>query len=175
MYFSYIILKRRINLVQLADIIINEMNITRNDTVMVHSSLNKLKLIDSQPEDLIYLMKMLVGTQGTLLMPILKENQVLLPAESFSAWGKLAKQISEDTLTSENASDKNDLIHKLSHLKAKIIGIGDPMTELSFLHTSTKTANAIMTFRKRGIPFFVVNAEKVQDKTLLLSGSGITT
>jgi aminoglycoside 3-N-acetyltransferase len=46
------------------------MNIRRNDVVMVHTSLHNLKHSDFQPEDLIYLLKMIVGTEGTLLMPV---------------------------------------------------------------------------------------------------------
>ena len=61
---------RNIRLVHLADIIINHMNIRRNDVVMVHPSLHNLNNCDFQPEDLIYLLKMIIGTEGTLLMPV---------------------------------------------------------------------------------------------------------
>jgi hypothetical protein len=63
-------INRNIKLLHFADIIINNMNIRRNDVVMVHTSLHKLKHCDFQPEDLIYLLKMIIGTEGTLLMPV---------------------------------------------------------------------------------------------------------
>jgi aminoglycoside N3'-acetyltransferase len=46
------------------------MNIRRNDVVLVHTSLHNLKHSDFQPEDLIYLLKMIIGTEGTLLMTV---------------------------------------------------------------------------------------------------------
>ncbi len=61
--------KKNIKLVELADILINDLKIKRNDVLMVHADLNIFKLEDSQPEDLIYLLKMLVGRGGTILMP----------------------------------------------------------------------------------------------------------
>lgn len=73
-YFKNYLLKRNIKLAKIADIIINDMNITRNDIVMVHTSLQYINLVDSQPEDLIYLLKMIIGSRGTLLMPTFARN-----------------------------------------------------------------------------------------------------
>jgi hypothetical protein len=64
------LLPKRIKLVHLADIIINQMSIRRNDVVMVYTSLHDLKHFDFQPGDFIYLLKMIIGTEGILLMPV---------------------------------------------------------------------------------------------------------
>jgi aminoglycoside N3'-acetyltransferase len=257
MYFRNFILKRKIKLVQLADIIINDMNITRNDIVMVHTSLHNINMIDFQPEDLIYLLKMIVGTKGTLLMPIFAEsrNKIInyeltyydwsaffrndliielfrqMPdtiqscgtTESFVAWGKMAKNIAEDHYQFGNGFNKDNLFYKLYLMKAKIIGIGVPLPGFSFRnaidykdnkdslqrysgisnkesidfnvenikgyynHILFDTVNfksqhkifkhfeegELRVFRKRGIPFFWINAEKFYSKTLLFSKSGI--
>jgi hypothetical protein len=172
MYLGNFVLKRKFKLVQLADIIINDMNITRNDIVMVYTSFRNINLIDSHPEDLIYLLKMIVGTQGTLLMPTFEENlgsiinsrlpynkrstffrndsinelfrqmpdtiQSYYTAKSFAAWGKMAKKITEDHNKSELPYYNNDLFFKLSLYKAKIIGIGVSLTDISFGDTLDK-------------------------------------
>src|ERR1035437_1805274 len=65
-----------IKLVQLADIIINHMNIRRNDVVIVHQSLHNIKHSDFQPEDVIYLLKMIIGKEGTLLMPVFGKSNL---------------------------------------------------------------------------------------------------
>jgi aminoglycoside N3'-acetyltransferase len=258
MYLRNFILRRKIKLVQLADIIINDMNITRNDIVMIHTSLRNINLIDSHPEDLIHLLKMIVGTQGTLLMPTFSEShyknlnsellykirsasirfdlinesfrqmpdtiQSCLPTESFAAWGKMTKSLSEENSKSENGFDAKNLFGKLCLLSAKIIGIGVSLTDFSFLHTigdilykdyperyskpikkinvdstgekftghylhdlsdiiKSKSSDEISkffeevelrTFKKRGIPFFWLSAEKVYNKILVLSKSGIS-
>lgn len=62
-------LTKRIKLVQLADLLINDLNLNRNDIVLVNVSLTRFNLIDSTPTDLIHLLKMIVGTQGIILMP----------------------------------------------------------------------------------------------------------
>jgi aminoglycoside N3'-acetyltransferase len=173
MYFKDPVLKRKFKLVQLADIIINDMHVKRNDIVMVHISLGNIKLIDSTPEDLIFLLKMIVGTGGTLLMPTYLINdsrdpnsastfdirsafisydpivelfrqmpdtfQSCSPAESFAAWGGMAKNISEYHYKSENETFRDNLFYKLCQLKAKIIGIGIRVTDDSFLHSISKT------------------------------------
>lgn len=73
-YFRKSLFAKRIKLVQLADVIINDMSIVRNDIILVHTSLRTINLEDSHPEDLIYLLKMIVGTQGTLLMPAINDE-----------------------------------------------------------------------------------------------------
>jgi len=251
MYFRNLIFKRKINLVQLADIIINDLNIKRDDVVMVHTSIFNINLIDSYPEDLIYLLKMIVGTQGTLLMPTFEENlgkiinsglpytkrsnffrndsvielfrqmpdtiQSYYPAESFAAWGKMAKIITEDCSIKESEKNNNDLFGILCRLKAKIIGIGVSMTDISFSNTFDKESpkrhpepvekenidstaekfashylnifydiikskspheisepfavNELKVFKKRAIPFFRADAEKVYNKAILLTKS----
>jgi aminoglycoside N3'-acetyltransferase len=222
MYLRNLILRRKIKLVQLADIIINDLNIKRNDIVMVHTSLRSINLIDSHPEDLIYLLKMIVGAQGTLLMPTFLENQYqslnykltsnnrsasnrydlinelfrqmpdtiqsCVPAESFAVWGKMAKEIAEDNYISDTTFDKNEFFYKLFLIKAKIIGLGVSLTDLSFLtHNILDIINyksqgeiskffeegELKTFKKRGIPFFWISAEKLYNKTLALSKNRI--
>jgi aminoglycoside N3'-acetyltransferase len=157
MSLSDIIFNRKIKLVRLADIIIYDLNIKRNDTLYVHSSFRKLKLSDSNPEDFTYLLKMLVGTQGTLLMPNFSDNQEIQKDRSFLAWGKMSVQISEDPLVDETGLEYNDLLERLSNLNAKIIGIGNPLNELPFVHASGFAQNKVKIFRRRGIPFFVLN------------------
>jgi aminoglycoside N3'-acetyltransferase len=61
---------RKIKLVHFADIIINHLSIRRNNVLMVYTSLHDLKRYDFQPEDFIYLLKMIIGTEGILLMPV---------------------------------------------------------------------------------------------------------
>lgn len=201
------VLRKRIKLIQLADIIINDMNIKRNDILMVHISLRNIDLIDAKPEDFIYLLKMIVGTGGTLLMPTYSENQnkvkdlelpsdlqnafshyhlinelfsqmpdtiqTLLPVGSFAAWGSIAKSISEECSSKENGKNKNDLFGKLCRLKAKIIGIGTPLSDVSLDLSDLikyKTQDEISeflgedkfkAFKKKGIPFFWINTGKI--------------
>jgi aminoglycoside 3-N-acetyltransferase len=69
-------INRNLKLLHFADIIINHMNIRRNDVVLVHTSLHNLKHSDFQPEDLIYLLKMIIGTEGTLLMPVFGKSNL---------------------------------------------------------------------------------------------------
>lgn len=216
MHFRNLILKRKINLVQLADIIINDLNIKRDDVVIVNISLRNINLIDSKPEDLIYLLKMIVGTMGTLLMPTFSENQYRtlnskltykvrtgsirydlinelfrqmpdtfqlgLPAESFAAWGKQAKSMAEGPYKSD-LFDKNEPLFKLHLLKAKIIGIGVTLKDFSILQRNLSDIvkfnsqndlskffeeGELKSFKKRGLPFYYIDAEKVYNRTLLL-------
>jgi aminoglycoside N3'-acetyltransferase len=214
-YFKDSFLKRKIKLVRIADILINDMNIARNDIVMVHTSLRYINLIDSKPEDLIYLLKMIIGTGGTLLMPTFRENQNeflsseltndlrssivsyglinelfrRMPdtiqgshqVESFAAWGKLAKSIAENHYSSDNGFDNNSLFYKLSLLKAKIIGIGVPLSNISFFHSDDINLRPLFMiskhikedeakdFKRRNIPFFWLDSESVYNRALLLA------
>ena len=210
MVSKILVLKRKIKLVQLADIIVNDMNIKRNDTVMVQISLDNINLVDFHQEDLIYLLKMLVGTEGALLMHtfaesnnkglnsenssdfrsvVLQNDPVFesfrqmpdtiqyssLPSESLAVWGNLTKILTDDHFKSKNIIDKNDLINILCQSKAKIIGIGVTLKDFTFLNaigiTSESSSllsdhfeeNAVEVFIKRGIPFFRINAEKVNN------------
>lgn len=172
-YFKKLITKRNIKLERIAEIILNDLNLTRNDIVMVHSSFRYLNLIDAQPEDLIYLLKMIIGTNGTLLMPTFARNhydilnsklpydirnalcstglineifrqmpdtiQSCHPLKSVAAWGKMAKYFTKDHYKSEFAFDQNSPFYKLFLLKAKIIGIGVPLENFSFLHSVDDT------------------------------------
>jgi|ERR1035437_713652 aminoglycoside N3'-acetyltransferase len=201
--------KSKIKLVQLADIIINDMHITRNDIVMVHISLNSLNLIDSTPADLIYLLKMLVGSGGTLLMQTSSESytnhklvnqvpdallrnelinelfrkmadtfQITDTAEKYAVWGGMAKNISEENNIIKKVNDKDNFFSKLCQMNAKIIGIGTPVSDLTLFYTEGGSkffdGYELKVFKKRGIPFFWLSAEKVYNKILVLSKSGIS-
>lgn len=136
MGLSNYILKRKIKLVQLADIIINDMKITRNDTVIVHVSMAKVRLTDAHPDDLVFLLKMIIGTQGSLFIH-------------------------------ETPSYKNESTSNSTLVKAKIIGAGDPLADhnlseiMNFKSTGkiqgSPEEDEVRVFRKRGIPFFVIN------------------
>jgi hypothetical protein len=210
--------RRRIKLIHLADVIINDMKITRNDFVMVNSSLSNINLIDSTPGDLIYLLKMIVGTGGTLLMPVPSGNnfathevkstydlndasvgnntvnelfkllpdtiQITTKSGSFTLWGKVAKRISASKEKNESEIDADNFFFSLSLLKAKVIGIGTPLSSFPLIVTGhsnsifttviqSKKQNVIskffekdelFTFKNRGIPFFWMNTEKVYNK-----------
>ena len=152
---------RKIRLVQLADIIINDLKLKRNDIVMVYSSLERINLIDSKPEDLIYLLKMLTGTGGTLLMKVsgnmnlsdvaghkLNRSDIIcelfrqtpgtilsrFEGESFAAWGKMAENLAGEHYSTGDSS--GSLFSKLNILKAKIIGIGVTSDEIQISETS---------------------------------------
>lgn len=209
MYFRNYITRRKIKLVQLADIIANDLNIKRNDIVMVNCSLSHITLSDSKPEDLIYLLKMIVGTNGTLLLPVYSKDhpsagsgievqgtninnnlvyelfrqmpdtfQSSNSAEPFAAWGSMAKKIAEDHSEGGDEIEPKDLLYKLCQMKAKIIGIGVPVTDYFFQHLISKSNNKesnrrhydetsknfkddeLKVFTKRGILFYMVRAEK---------------
>lgn len=172
-YLKNLIVKRDIKLEKIAEVILSELHLKRGDIVMVHSSLQYINLIDSRPEDLIYLLKMIIGTEGTLIMPtyVRKHYDILYnkntfdvkhslcstglinevfrqmpdtiqschPLKSVAAWGKLARYITEDHYMSEFAFDKNSPFYKLFLTKGKIIGIGVPLANFSFLHTVDDT------------------------------------
>jgi len=172
-YFKNLIIKRNIKLDRIAEILLDDIKLTRNDIVMVHTSLRYINLVDSQPEDLLFLIKMVIGTEGTLLMPTYaKHNYKVLnsgspfdlkkslcstglineifrqmpdtiqschPLKSVAAWGKMASYFIEDHYKSEFAFDQNSPFYKLYVMKAKIIGIGVPLANFSFLHTIDDT------------------------------------
>jgi aminoglycoside 3-N-acetyltransferase len=205
-FFRNSILKRRIKLVQLADIIINDMKITRNDIVMVHASLDNINLVDFKPEDLIYLLKMIIGIGGTLLMPAFQETQNKVPvsklphaickgfsryelinelfsqmpdtilspcpAGTLAVWGRMAKNISEENNIIEKENDKDNFFGKLCQMNAKIIGIGTPVSDLTLFYTEGGSKifdeYELKVFKKRGIPFFLGNSEKVYKKTIVV-------
>jgi len=165
--------KRNIKLEEIAEVLLNEMNIRRGDIVMVHTSLQYIDLIDSQPEDLIFLLKMILGADGTLLMPTYprKHYKVLYskyafdvkntpcstglineifrqlpdtiqschPLKSVAVWGKLAEYFTRDHYKSELAFDQNSPFYKLFIEKGKIIGVGVPLANFSFLHAVEDT------------------------------------
>lgn len=172
-YLKNSFIRRNISLEKIAEIVIKDMNLDRNDIVMVHTSLHYINLIDSQPEDLIYLLKMIVGTEGTILMPVYSKNhykvlyskspfnvkdtlcstglvnevfrqlpdtiQSCHPLKSVAAWGKMAYYFTKDHYKSEFAFDQNSPFYKLFLSKARIIGIGVPLANFSFLHTIDDT------------------------------------
>ncbi len=198
---------RKVRISDLADIIVSEMKLTRNDIVMVHASIQDVYIIDSKPEDLIYFLKMIVGTQGALLMPVsvyktnnvkhnershhvsnllysdnpLNEifrqmtdtNQINLSDELYYWWGKIPKSITENNFMSSPEYSNNNSLCNLSRMKAKIIGIGTPYAKLSLFNTNYNSIlisqdrilrqiskDQIRLFRRRGIHFFCVDAEK---------------
>ncbi len=172
-YLKNNISKRDIKLEKIAEVILNDMNLRRGDIVMVHTSLQYINLIDSRPEDLIFLLQMILGAEGTLLMPTYprKHYQVLHsnstfdvrktlcstglineifrqmpdtvqschPLKSVAGWGKMAQYLTQDHYKSELAFDENSPFYKLFLEKGKIIGIGVPLANLSFLHTVEDT------------------------------------
>jgi aminoglycoside N3'-acetyltransferase len=211
--------KRKIELVELADIFISDMKLTRNDIVMINSSLRKFNLADSQLKDLIYFLKMIVGTEGALLIqshtdsafsdPETKLPQNIAssiyrdllkiefpqmidiikigkPSELFSVWGKTPKYFKEDHSGNEFESGNKNLLYKLSLLKAKIIGLGVPFADLTFLNISDTyfplsqdiilkyfKEDELRFFIKRGIQYYWVDAEKVYQRALLLVNNRI--
>lgn len=209
MYFIKNITRRKIKLVQLADIIVTDLHLLRNDIVMVNCSLNNFTLTDSKPEDLIYLLKMIVGTKGTLLMSAFSKDHFRAESgngvkgtgndknriyelfrqmpdtfrsshsdEPFAVWGSLAKKIANNHSVGEDEKEPIDLYSILTQERAKIIGIGVPVTDYSFQHLIAKTNYKESTgrhfdeiskdlkdgdlkiFTKRGIPFYILRAEK---------------
>jgi aminoglycoside N3'-acetyltransferase len=65
---------------------------------MVHTSLQNIKLNDFQPEDLIYFLKMVIGTEGTLLMPVFGKSN-LTPFYSQSQPDKFNSFFGDDLIT----------------------------------------------------------------------------
>jgi hypothetical protein len=169
----------KIKLAELADIIINDMNITRNDIIMVHTSFDKVNLFDSKPEDLIYLLKMIVGTGGTILVPTFSNStfkflKFHLQSEtdnpvchtdgiieqfkqmpdtfsgssgtaSFAVWGRMAKDIAKGLYKNGTSNGDSNIFSLLSSLKAKIIGIGVSLADISLPGSFSETIDAEST------------------------------
>lgn len=53
---------------KLADIIINEFKVKRNDVVLAYISFSEINLTDASQQDAVYLLKMILGNNGTLIM-----------------------------------------------------------------------------------------------------------
>lgn len=224
MYSGKLIKTKKIKLVELADLIINDLHITRNDVVMVNISTPDINIFDAKPEDFIHLLKMIVGTNGTLLMPTYSDSrqhhlnygqsedgkdfdihadpirelfrklpdtfQSSLPSESFAAWGKLAKKITENHQKGEPFIEKNDLFYKLSLFNVIMVGVGVATTDTfishymyglsDFMKSKTPdelsgffTADEYRVLNKRGIHLFRVQTTKVYNKITALSGGRI--
>jgi len=111
-------LRRKVRLVELADIFINEMKLTRNDIVLVHSSLRNINLIDSQPQDLIYFLKMIVGADGALLMP---------------EFENIASNVPNDEDPNEERSNINryNILNEIFSQMTDVTKIGNPSELLS--------------------------------------------
>jgi aminoglycoside N3'-acetyltransferase len=172
-YLKSKIVRRDVKLENIAEVILNNFRLSRGDIVMVHTSLKYINLVDSRPEDLIHLLKMVIGTEGTLLMPVYarKHYDVLYsgktldirntlcstglinevfrqmpdtiqschPLKSVAAWGRMACSLTDTHHLSELAFDENSPFYKLYLAKGKIIGIGVPLANFSFLHAIDDT------------------------------------
>jgi aminoglycoside N3'-acetyltransferase len=174
--------KRNIKLVELADIFINDLKIKRNDVLMVQADLNIFKLADSMTEDLIYLLKMLVGKGGTILMPMRRAKlsgrgsidelfsqmpdtvSSLVNEEQFAVWGKMA-----DYLTGINQGKTEEhghpgLYDKLAFIKGKIIGIGVSMEDITAGSglSGHFADNDSLEFTKKGITFLRVDTANLE-------------
>jgi len=106
--FGNLILNKKIKLVQLADIIINQLNIRRNDVVLVNVSYHNFNLIDSTPRDLIHLLKMITGTQGTLIVPSLSKDHKI---QSSGGFKKNGNEIENDDIFFETFKQMADTTH----------------------------------------------------------------
>lgn len=135
----------------------NDMHVTRNDKVVAYISLDKIKLIDSKPEDLIYLMKMIIGLKGMLLIPVLEElNNKDNLSDQLTYWGTVPENIRAE-LNSINRLDTGKLRMFLKELKVKIIGIGKAGTEISIINADNKF---LEEFRKYEIPFCTIDFQR---------------
>jgi aminoglycoside N3'-acetyltransferase len=170
--------RKKIKLVQLADILVNDMHIKRNDCILVHASMSNINLVDATYGDLIFLLKMLVGVDGVLLMPVhsddsqrntsgnnsgnsvtndpLNELFSKMPdtvrlknqSGSYSMWGKLTKDTAGENVKIGEEPGRIILLKKREEKNVKIICIGDSVAAYPYLHDP-------VVIEKHGIAFFL--------------------
>jgi hypothetical protein len=165
--------KKKIRLVQLADILVNDMHIKRNDCILVHSSLDRINLVDATHEDLIFLLKMLVGVEGALLMPAHSDEnnpehnsgtrpdkdilnvlfskmpetvRLTSDSRSYTLWGKLLKDTPGENVKILEEAGAMKLLNKTEVRNVRIMGIGFSVTAYPNLKDS-------LVFEKHGIAF----------------------
>lgn len=172
MGFSSTLPKRKIRLVQLADILVNDMHIKRNDFILVHASMTTISLTDASNDDLIFLLKMLVGVDGAILMPVhsndsqknkpdlisdpLSELFSKMPdtvrlinhSVTYAMWGKLTKDASAGNVKIGEEPGLMKLLENTDEMNIKTIGIGVPATDYPNLKNP-------LVIEKQGIVFFL--------------------
>ncbi|MCK5133674.1 MAG: AAC(3) family N-acetyltransferase [Candidatus Sabulitectum sp.] len=98
----------KVNLSQIAELLINDFGIKYGDTIIVHTSYKHISECDYEPEDLIFLLKTIVGSKGNIIMPSFRRskefyNQVPFNVKSTKGRSGLINEIlrrSPDTVQS---------------------------------------------------------------------------
>lgn len=76
--------KSSIKLSDIANILINDFGITFGDTIIVHTSYRNILKCDYEPEDLIYLLKTIVGSEGNIIMPSFRRTEDFKAGKPFN-------------------------------------------------------------------------------------------
>ncbi|MCD4650173.1 MAG: AAC(3) family N-acetyltransferase [Candidatus Cloacimonetes bacterium] len=77
--------KTKVILEEIVDILINKLQITYGDTLIVHTSLSRFQLTNALPEDVYYVLQKCVGAKGNILMPTFIPVKHLLSTEPYYA------------------------------------------------------------------------------------------
>lgn len=70
-------------LFNISDILINKFNIKYGDTIIVHTSFKHIRKSDFEPEDLIFLLQMIVGSEGNIIMPSFRKSKDFIQQKKF--------------------------------------------------------------------------------------------
>lgn len=144
--------------------ILKEIGLSRGDIVMVHSSWRYFYNFEGTPEDLIGIIREIIGDEGTILMPSYGPDRTYFDVSntpssagvvsevfrrypnvfrsacthfSISAQGPIAEDLTKDHFNSEYGFDCNSPYYKLAQLgqsKVLFIGLGSKPTKISLFH-----------------------------------------
>lgn len=143
---------------------IRECGIEKGDTIMVHASWRNFYNFLGLPEDVIVIIREIIGDEGTILMPSYGSNRLYFDVDntpssagviseifrkeeniyrsacthfSVAAQGPLAEQLTKDHLKSEYGFDNYSPYYKFSQLdnsKVLFMGLGPKPTKISLFH-----------------------------------------
>jgi len=150
--------------------LLGELGVEKGDTVIVHSSLSSMGMVDGGPDAVIDALLNAVGEEGTLVMPAFSDNMkdafdpentksdvgiisevfrkrkdVLRsyhPTHSVCASGKNAEHITQGHQFSKTPCGRETPFYKIKELDGKIILLGVDMNRNTMLHAIEEEAYA---------------------------------
>ncbi|WP_280770615.1 AAC(3) family N-acetyltransferase [Salipaludibacillus daqingensis] len=144
--------------------VLKELGIKEGDNLLVHASWRDLYNFQGEPDELIEVLRQILGGEGTLLMPSYGPTRSYLDVEctpssagvlseifrlqpntvrsacthfSISASGKNAVELTKEHINSEYGFDHNSpyyLLSKFDNSKVLFIGLGKEPTQISLFH-----------------------------------------
>lgn len=143
---------------------LKECGLEKSDNIMVHASWRNFYNFEGSPEDVIKMIREIIGSQGTMLMPSYGTNRLYFDVNNtpssagvlsevfrsdknvyrsacthfaVAAQGPLAHELTKDHFNSEYGFDYHSPYYKLSQLensKVLFVGLGSRPTKISLFH-----------------------------------------